>query len=385
MTINDWDIVINRHLDEPLHVQITKAIRAKIESGEWKPGHQLPSYNELVKLTKVSMITIQQSVGSLIKEGTLSRKRGIGVFVPDGHQSHKERIIGLLLPDVRHQFFSGLAHVIQTHANRQGYAITMYSLEADPSRAYHVVDLALRQNVAGIITSPTISEHFSFQFSGVLKRRIPIVFVDGKSSHEGFDYVETNNRLGMELVLDHLTSLGHKRIGFACCQILTQGVRERMQAFQELLAERGLDFSPPLLQVSHLPDDDGGENAGYTLLSLREPPTAIVCSNDLAAVGVMRAARKLDVECPGELSVVGFDDLELSSHLEIPLTTVRQPVNDIGQTAVDLLLARLHGTGTAERETRSLAPELIIRSSTAACRSALSHADSVASQALILP
>lgn len=364
------EIILNRESSEPLYVQLQNAVKEKIASGEWPANHRLPSYKDIAQITGVSIITIQQSIGGLIKQGVLQRKRGVGIFVPGPEMRAQSKVIGLLLTDVRHPFFSEIAHTVQGVASQFGYTVMMSSLGSDRGQAVHGIDLLLNRQIDGVITTPAIVEDYGPQFEELKRQRLPIVFVDGHPSGDSFGFVQSCNRKGIELVLDHLVSLGHRNIGFACCQVVTQSVQERIQAFQEILSERGLPYTPTMLQVSHLANDDGGWDAGMKLLALRTPPTAIVCSNDLAAIGVLRAAREQGVACPEALSVVGFDDLDMSSHLETPLTTVRQPVQEIGEKAFSLLLRQIEGQPDGDSDKVLLDPELIVRASTGSAPSA---------------
>jgi DNA-binding LacI/PurR family transcriptional regulator len=144
-----------------------------------------------------------------------------------------------------------------------------------------------------------------------------------------------------------------------CLQFLSESVlltHHHAQCYDELPSAM---FSRPSL---------AGEEAGRTLLALREPPTAIVCMNDLLAKGVMDIAKKQGIRCPHDLSIVGFDDLDIAEHLDTPLTTIRQPVNEIAETVVDILLEKLKDSIPDNEKAKSvfIQPELIIRSSTAA-------------------
>lgn len=362
-------ITVSRGSSEPLYAQIKQAIVDKIETGEWPPDHRLPSYKALSREMGVSIITIQQSVGVLVREGVLYRKRGVGVFTAPPQKRPGTQTIALLLPDVRHSFFSSLAHAIQTYAARSGYTTLLFSVCAASEDYAHAAELLSRQSLAGVITSYAVTERIPVAFSDLLRATKPAVLVDGLSPDH--DCVETDNRLGVQLALDHLVELGHRRVAFVAGQILTKGVRERIDSFRSILAERGLPCEPPQVQISVEADDLAGEEAAHTLLSLRDTPTAALCMNDLVARGVMRVARDRGVRCPDDLSVVGFDDLDFARHLDPPLTTVRQPVEDIGRAAVDLLLERVYATAPdGRRKAVRLTPELIVRSSTDRCADA---------------
>ncbi len=358
-------IKISRETAQPLYLQIKNSIVERIKAGEWPPHHQFPTYKELSKEIGVSIVTIQQSVGVLVKEGILYNKRGVGVFVSPPQAQPQGKIIALLLSDVRHPFFSSLAHIIQTYAAKSKYTMLIFSLCDNHEDSLHAAQLLPPHMLAGIITTHSLAERLPEHFSEMLKAAGAVVFIDGYSSE--YDCIETDNHLGIEMAMNHLVELGHRRIAFAAGQLLGRAGHERIAAFQSLLAEKGLPFDPPLLQRSVYKDDLAGETAAHMLLSLRDVPTAIICVSDLVARGVIRVARERGIKCPDELSVVGFDDLDFAQHLEPPLTTVRQPVVEIGQGAVDMLLERINSIAPYNKKCRilQLTPELVVRASTA--------------------
>ncbi len=361
------DIVVDRDSNEPLYQQIKNCIVENIRNGKWRPNEKLPSYKDLVEGTCVSLITIQLSVGALVKEGVLCRKRGVGVFTaPPAAITHTNEI-GLLLPDLRHPFFSSLAHLVQTYGARHKHTVAIFSLSGSQEEMVHTADLLEHQTWDGIITSHAIVERLPSQFFTLNEQCKPIVFVDGSAPDGGYDYVETDNEIAMDQVLSYLTSLGHQRIGFAAGP-LTKGVRERIGCFRAALVRHGLLDTTTLLQIGAELDEQAGEHAGNTLLSLREPPTAIVCANDVVAAGVINASKALGMSCPRDVSVVGFDDILVARHLDPPLTTVHQPLEAIAESAVNLLLERIQWGSEDEHPPRAvlLPPKLVIRESVAA-------------------
>jgi DNA-binding LacI/PurR family transcriptional regulator len=357
-------IRVSRGSAEPLYTQIRQAVLEKIESGEWPPHYQLPTYKGLSAEMGVSIITIQHSIGALVKEGVLYRKRGVGVFTAPPQSHARTQTIALLLPDIRHSFFSSLAYAIQTYAARHQYTTLLFSVCGASENSVNAAKLLPRQALDGVITSYAVTEHLPLHFSNMLKATKPVVFVDGFSPD--YDCVETDNYLGVQMALEHLIELGHQRIAFAAGQILTKGVHERIDAFRSILRARSLPCEPPQVQISVQADDMAGEETAHTLLSLRDVPTAVLCMNDLVARGVMRAARERGISCSEQLSVIGFDDLDFARHLDPPLTTIRQPIAEIGQTAVDLLLERIDDPGGQNNRHKALQlrPELVVRAST---------------------
>ncbi len=366
------DIEVDRKSNEPLYKQIRRGIIERIKNGKWSPHDQLPNYKKLSEDVGVSMITIKQSVGALVNEGLLYRKRGVGVFIASQEVLPKTGIIGLMVPDVRHPFFAKLAHAIQYYAAGQQYTMFIVSLCGISQDVAHTVEHLPYHTLDGIITSREIVERFPVWFANIISERKPLVFVDGSSPDNTHDYVETDNYRGIELVVDHLCELGHKRLGFAlghvAGHILTSGAQERVEHFKSILRGRGLPFEPPQIQISSSQNNESaGEEAGYMFLSLRTPPTAILCMNDYVAKGVITVARKLHVRCPENLSVVGFDDIDIAEHLSPSLTTIRQPVAEIAKTVVDIMLQRIENPAENGEKPSAIRipPQLIVRASTA--------------------
>jgi len=194
----------------------------------------------------------------------------------------------------------------------------------------------------------------------------PLVLVD--LIHDAWpDVVTTDNLFGIGLAFDHLYALGHRRIGFIGRSPEVIPFEERFNSFKYKLAEAGLPFNPAWVfeGPNHIEMTSEGVKA---ILRQEDRPSAFLCSNDCAALGVVRAASSLGINIPGQLSVVGFDDQESASLVTPPLTTVRAPVVEMGRRAVRQLMVQLQ-LGDVER-TRGcrvrLMPELIVRQSAAA-------------------
>ena len=175
-----------------------------------------------------------------------------------------------------------------------------------------------------------------------------------------------NLRAGRDAA-SHLVGLGHKRIGYVGNQFGLQADTDRFGGYRQVIEEAGLGFDPEL--VAH---GDGGPEGGMKavtrLLNLPSPPTAVFCYNDMQALGALRAAREKGLRVPDDLSVVGLDDLYLTSYTDPPLTTIRQPKQEMGRLAAQILLKLLSGGKPDSHIT--LAGTLIVRQSTAEVREA---------------
>ena len=357
-------IVLDREAQEPLYQQLEKAIKSNITSGQWSQGFQLPTYRQLAENTGVSMITVQQAIDNLVAQNFLYRRQGQGTFVATQDSKTGSNRIGLFLPNLREPFFSFLAQIIQTEAINDGYTISIFSYDDGTNLITKAVEIMTEQHVDAFITTPSSNQDALNQVLAIRGRGVPVVIVDGHLDGEEISCIECDNRQGMAMILDHLIALGHRRIGFASGQCYTFGLRSRMDAFSEVLTERGLELNPSYLQISHLDRDEGGWDAAHKLLMLREPPTAIACSTDIVAAGVLRAAKSMNIKVPQELSIVGYDDMYLATHLEVPLTTIKQPVEKIARMAVKKLISYIGNSADMHYETIILPPELVLRSST---------------------
>jgi DNA-binding LacI/PurR family transcriptional regulator len=161
------------------------------------------------------------------------------------------------------------------------------------------------------------------------------LFVNGGSAQLDVTSVGVDERAAGRLATEHLLGLGHTRIGFAAGDALSSPTREKGEGREAALGAAG--FEPDGLVAHTTFTVEGGRDAFRRLVSLPEPPTGIICSNDLMAIGVIREAEAHGLRVPGDLSVVGFDGIEAASWNEPPLTTVEQPIDEIAETAVRAL------------------------------------------------
>ncbi|NQX26696.1 LacI family DNA-binding transcriptional regulator [Microbacteriaceae bacterium VKM Ac-2854] len=193
---------------------------------------------------------------------------------------------------------------------------------------------------------------------------VPIVAVDPHTGRADLPTVESDSRGGALEATAYLISLGHRRIGFVAGRPDLKSSRLRDAGYRDALAAAGLRFDPALVRVGFY-EADTARRAAQELLSQPDRPTAVFAANDLSAIAIIEVAQGLGLEVPRDLSVVGFDDVPEASRLALPLTTVRQPMQRIGQTAATMLTSLMAGEGLAA--THLLLPtRLVARATTAA-------------------
>lgn len=195
------------------------------------------------------------------------------------------------------------------------------------------------------------------------RRRFPHVLVDVDPGIRASAAVTFDNSSGMTVAIEHLRSLGHRRFGFVTGDLRSADARERLDAFHRALSVSGIPSDDRVVTTGDW-CEPSGYAAGLALLSLPVRPTAVVVSNDLEGLGVLRAARDRGVRVPTELSIVGCDDIPEAAVTRPGLTTVRQPLSGIGRTAARLLHEQITAPGTAT-PVRRLGGELVVRETTA--------------------
>jgi DNA-binding LacI/PurR family transcriptional regulator len=273
------------------------------------------------------------------------RERGVG-------------LVGVITPELTNPIFPALAQVIEQVLTSRGYTPLLCTRTPGGSTEDQLVELLVDRGVAGIIfvsgqhadTAADTDRYVKLAGQGV-----PFVMINGYTAKVSAPFVSTDDRAAMRLAVAHLAALGHERIGLAVGPERFVPVLRKVEGFREV-APDGL-IQHTLFTV------EGGQAAAVTLLD--KGCTAIVCGNDLMALGAVRAARDRGLSVPADVSVVGFDDSLLIAFTDPPLTTLRQPVEAMGQAAVNALFEELAGTPAPHVE-YVFQPELVVRGSTTA-------------------
>ena len=269
--------------------------------------------------------------------------------------------IGVVVTDVADPFVGEVASGIEEVAQAQGYSLLLASSHADPDREVRTVRLLHERRVDGIVVNASRVGAFYVQM--LAKMNAPIVLINNEHPGDFVHSVAIDNLNAARDATRHLVDLGHRRIGYLGNQFGLQADTDRFAGYRQILEEAGLGFQPQL--VAHGDGKPaGGMRAMKQLLDLPELPTAVFCYNDMEAIGAMRMAREHGLRIPADISVIGLDDISLASYTDPPLTTVQQPMGQLGRVAAQILLDLLSG-GSPESRVK-LPGKLIVRQSTAA-------------------
>jgi LacI family transcriptional regulator len=270
--------------------------------------------------------------------------------------------IGLTIPLMRGDYFAAILAGALEAVYEQDMRLVLYTTLHEHDREVSVLErLADGATDGAIIMLP---EESSVELAALQASGYPFVVADPRVAlGEGIPAVSAAHRAGSKAATDHLLALGHRRIGLVTGRPGWAATVERIEGYYAGLAAAGVLPADELVVEGDF-ELASGIAAGHALLDHSDPPTAIFASNDNMAVGVLRAAHDRGVAVPGELSVVGFDDADLAQFVSPTLTTVRQPLAELGRTAVSLLVRMLDRQGI-ETLRVELATKLVVRESTA--------------------
>ncbi len=272
----------------------------------------------------------------------------------------KTESISLVTPEIANPFFAELAAAIEAEAERQGYAVYISSTRGDPVREAAAIRRLADQHVDGLIMMTNRPDDGSL--AALLRRHDNVVLVDEDVPETSLPRIFVENENGAYLATMHLIDAGHRDIALIGGPHGLLSVRERRAGFERAMRESGLPLRPEWTLLGDYSRQFGHASL-LKLLDQAERPTAILACSDYIAVGVLHAARQRGLAVPADMSLVGFDDMPFAELVDPPLTTVRQPVAEMGRLACERLLALL-GNNQAPPLTR-LPVELVVRRSVA--------------------
>jgi LacI family transcriptional regulator len=270
----------------------------------------------------------------------------------------QSRVLGVLVTDLDKPYDSGVVAGVVRAAAAAATEVLIYSLVDRDRRPTGNVPKLLQQFTDGVIAVLPYEQGF---IDILTQSQVPVVSIDTPGEQTGFVTISADDYGGARKALSYLAELGHKRIAFVAGEEKLESARQRHRAYDDAVAILGLE--PLILQGHHTLA--GGRAAGETIAAMkRKRPTAIFASNDVSAFGVLTALQSRGIKVPDEISVLGFDDLPAAAQVHPALTTVRQPIEELGRSAVNTLLALVAGLDAAFSQV-TLPTELIVRKSTA--------------------
>lgn len=273
--------------------------------------------------------------------------------------TQRTRTIGLILPDNTYNpIFAQMGQGVSQICAREGY-VTMQFIGQRNNEEQTLFSLLRSRHFDGVVL---ISGEYEDPCPAFLKAsEIPYARIGHDPNHDDFKTVDVDNVEGARIAVEHLTSLGHRRIAILKGLARDTATTERFEGYKQALAEADIELDEALVG-----DGDWSAASGYrfakSMLQLPDPPTALFSSNDIMVAGVVRAAHEFGIHVPDQLSIVGFDDLDQTTMIFPELTTMRQPCLEMGEVAARMLIEQLQNDAV-QPEHVVLHPTLIVRES----------------------
>ncbi|WP_127129851.1 LacI family DNA-binding transcriptional regulator [Georgenia sp. SYP-B2076] len=310
---------------------------------------------------------------SLVSEGTVRRVLQAAkalAYTPNpmarSLKTNRTMMVGIIVPDLANALFPPIVRGADSVLTPGGYLSIIAETDNDAAREREIFDALLARQVDGLIIASARREDEAVREAA--DRHLPVVLVNRRDDSARLPAVVGDDTDGVEQAVRHLVDLGHRRIGhLAGPAELSTGI-QRARAFRQCMHELGGDLDPALIVSCRVYSEEEGARAARELFDTAVPrPTAVLAGNDQLAVGLYEFLRERGLNVPGDVSVVGYNDMPYVDKLSPPLTTVRVPHARIGAEAARILLRRLVDD-VSDATTVSLPVELVVRGSTAARR-----------------
>ena len=342
---------------------VLRELRRRIADGAYPLETKLPSERNLAEEFEVSRVTIRKSLEILGNDGMITRRPGLGSIVsaaaPVAPSAPPN--IGFVVQQLSNPYYSAFASALEEVLRAHDLNMILAGTGQNPDEELRCLQRMSELQVRGVLLCVPDHLHHPGAMKAFLNRRLPVVIIGGRQAGIALDTVDSDNQAGMTAAVDHLLELGHTRIGFLSAMAYGRS-DVRMELTAELLRARGLEPGPTV--TVDTPDLAGGRLAFDGLLEQKNRPTAVLCTNDITAIGAIQRAFELGVSIPGEVSIVGYDDIPMASMATVPLTTVAVPLDQLAELAFERLSARAEGYAGGPIHL-TIEPRLVERASTA--------------------
>jgi LacI family transcriptional regulator len=325
---------------------------------------------EIARRAKVSTATVSRAINRVPTVDPQLAKRVWKVVDELGYYpntqaralvSGRSRLFGLIVSEITNPFFPEIVQTFENQAVENNYEILVTSTVHDPKRMESSVRRMIERRVDGVAIltfgmEETLIEHLRF-------RKVPLVFIDVGPDVPGIANIRINYQNGIRQAVQHLAALRHTRIAFVTGPLHLKSALARRDAFKLAMTEIGLS-AELIVEGDHRME--GGMRALVELNRLSHRPTAVLCSNDMTAIGVMREAYDHNIRIPDDLSVVGFDDIRMAEFTIPPLTTVQMSQHELAKIAFRALMNEVESDPAVPQHNKyELVTSLVLRRSTA--------------------
>lgn len=324
---------------------------------------------EVARKVGVSEATVSRvlngkpGVSEATRQAVLTALDILGYERPTKLRGEKARLVGLVLPELQNPIFPAFAEVVGGALAQQGFTPVLCTQTAGGVSEADYVELLLQQHVSGVVFaggSYAQRDASHAHYARLTERQLPAVLINASIDELPFPRVSCNDEVAVEQAMGHLISLGHTRIGVLLGPADHVPSERKLAAARIVAARAGLELGADQVVHSSYSLESGQAATGRLLAA---GVTGIVCASDPLALGAIRAVRRAGLRVPDDVSVVGYDDSAFMSCTEPPLTTVRQPIEQMGRAAIELLVGLIGGASVAQDELL-FEPDLVVRGST---------------------
>lgn len=334
------------------------------------------SIEDIAKIAGVSHSTVSRALRNSPLISLVTRQRiqelaremnYIPNAIAQSLQMQRSNSIGLVVTSVADPFFGEVVRGVEEEAQKANLSVLLTASHNDPEREFAAIETFHHRRVDGIIVADSRLSNLAKEQPATLK--VPTILINSQAEEQtdSFNFVTSEDELGARLAVEHLLDLGHRRIGYLGVGYRPRSNNLRSQSYRNTIERAGI--TPPddwlVMAAPGHERHEADASVGQELLPrlLAAHVTAIYCYNDMLAIGALMACRDLGVKVPEDLSLVGFDDIALAKFVTPPLTTIHQPMYELGQNAMHMLLDLLD---RREVHNKLLKPYLVVRESTAA-------------------
>jgi DNA-binding LacI/PurR family transcriptional regulator len=342
--------------------------KAKPANGKTKAPERM-DIRTIARVANVSIATVSRTMNNVPTVNPKIAKRVWEVineldYFPNTQAralvSGRSKLFGLIVSEITNPFFPELIQGFEDIAVSHGYEILVSSTNYDPKRMSHCIRRMLERKVEGVaVMTFGIEEPLLDQLA---KRKVPLVFIDVGPQRPGISLLKVDYHHGIRQGVQHLAALGHRNISFISGPRRLHSAQSRLDAFCISLEECGIAPNPALL-VEGDHTLEGGVAAMERLLATKKMPTAVMCSNDMTAIGVLHKLYRAGLRVPDDLSVIGFDDIHIAEVTIPPLTTIQMSRFELARAAVTALRTHVEQPADSKRE-YDIRTDLVVREST---------------------
>lgn len=336
----------------------------------------MPNMKQIAKKAGVSLGTVSHVLNNAVRVSEPLRKRVLAAVEALGYQPsqlarglrrNRTDMVGMIIPDVTNPFFTAVVRGAEDVAFAQGHRLILCNTDNDHDKELVHLNALRTYLPAGLLVIPSSFSDLTAQAESYRNAGAAVVCIDRLPRHWKGNAVTAANEKGVYAATNYLIQNRHRRLAMIVGPLHLTNSQDRVKGFKRAVKEARLNVTPKWILETTF-DRQGGYMKANILLRSRLRPTAIVTGNDLMAFGVLQAIREAGLRCPEDISVIGFDDLELSDMTDPPLTTVHQPGYEMGVAAATIFLKRLSAKSRPP-ERLILETQLKIRQSVAICKS----------------